>query len=63
MWICEDRIYVLVYELYLVDFYGVCLKNKEGLIGLYGKVDNWYVFKDYKFILLKYYKFFLVFMN
>ncbi|XP_068698689.1 4-galactosyl-N-acetylglucosaminide 3-alpha-L-fucosyltransferase 9-like [Montipora foliosa] len=46
-----------------VDSYGACLKNKEGLIGLYGKIDNRYVFKDHKLILSKYYKFSLVFMN
>lgn len=46
-----------------MDFYGVCFKNKEGFIGLYGKINNKYVFKDYKFVLMRYYKFFLVFMN
>ena len=46
-----------------VDSYGACLKNKEGLIGLYGKVDNRFVFKDHKLILSRYYKFSLVFMN
>ena len=46
-----------------VDSYGSCLKNKEGLIGLYGKINNRYVFKDHKLILSRYYKFSLVFMN
>ena len=46
-----------------VDSYGACLKNKEGLIGLYGKVDNKYVFKDHKVVLSRFYKFSLVFMN
>lgn len=46
-----------------VDSYGYCLKNKDGLIGLYGKVNDKYVFKDHKLILSRYYKFSLVFMN
>ncbi|EDO33856.1 predicted protein, partial [Nematostella vectensis] len=46
-----------------VDSYGACLRNKDGLIGLYGKRDNKYVFKQHKLILSRYYKFSLVFMN
>lgn len=46
-----------------VDSYGACLKNKEGLIGLYGKINNKYVFKDHKLVLTRHYKFSLVFMN
>lgn len=47
----------------VVDSFGACLKNKDGLIGLYGKVKNRYVFKEHKLILSRYYKFSLVFMN
>ena len=46
-----------------VDSYGFCLKNRDGLIGLYGKKNNKYVFKDHKLVLSRYYKFSLVFMN
>lgn len=46
-----------------VHSYGACLKNKEGLIGLYGQVNGKYVFKDYKLVLTRFYKFSLVFMN
>jgi len=46
-----------------VDSFGACLKNKEGLIGLYGKINNRYVFKDHKLLLSRHYKFSLVFMN
>ena len=46
-----------------VDSYGYCLKNREGLIGLYGKKNNKYVFKDHKLVLSRHYKFSLVFMN
>ncbi|KAJ7385069.1 hypothetical protein OS493_017433 [Desmophyllum pertusum] len=46
-----------------VDSYGACLKNKDGLIAMYGKINNRYVFKDHKLILSRYYKFSLVFMN
>ena len=46
-----------------VDSYGACLKNKKGLIGLYGQINGRYVFKDYKFVMSRYYKFSLVFMN
>ena len=46
-----------------VHSYGACLKNREGLIGLYGQVNGKYVFKDYKLVLTRFYKFSLVFMN
>ena len=46
-----------------VHSYGACLKNKAGLIELYGKIDNHYVFKEQKIELSRYYKFSLVFMN
>lgn len=46
-----------------VHSYGACLKNKKGLIGLYSKINGKYVFKDYKFVMSRYYKFSLVFMN
>ncbi len=46
-----------------VHSYGACLKNKKGLIGLYSQINGKYVFKDYKFVMSRYYKFSLVFMN
>ena len=46
-----------------VHSYGACIKNREGLIGLYGQVNGKYVFKDYKLVLTRFYKFSLVFMN
>lgn len=46
-----------------VHSYGACVKNREGLIGLYGQVNGKYVFKDYKLVLTRFYKFSLVFMN
>ena len=46
-----------------VHSYGSCLKNRDGLIGLYGQVNGKYVFKDYKLVLTRFYKFSLVFMN
>lgn len=46
-----------------VHSYGACLKNKNGLIGLYGQINGKYVFKDYKVVLTRFYKFSLVFMN
>eukprot|EP00794_Sanderia_malayensis_P009230 gene9230-10204_t len=46
-----------------VHSYGACVKNKKGLIGLYSQINGKYVFKDYKFVMSRYYKFSLVFMN
>ena len=46
-----------------VHSYGACLKNRNGLIGLYGQINGKYVFKDYKVVLTRFYKFSLVFMN
>lgn len=46
-----------------VHSYGACLKNRDGLIGLYGQINGKYVFKDYKVVLTRFYKFSLVFMN
>ncbi|XP_066928413.1 4-galactosyl-N-acetylglucosaminide 3-alpha-L-fucosyltransferase 9-like [Clytia hemisphaerica] len=46
-----------------VHSYGACLKNRDGLIGLYGHINGKYVFKDYKVVLTRFYKFSLVFMN
>ena len=46
-----------------VDSYGTCLKNKNGLIERYGKINDRYVFKEQKIELSRQYKFSLVFMN
>ena len=45
-----------------VDSYGACLKNKQGLVGRYGK-DKGTDFRDAKSILARQYKFTLVFFN
>jgi len=46
-----------------VHSYGNCLKNREGLIALYGQLNGKNVFKEQKVLLSKFYKFSLVFMN
>ena len=45
-----------------VDSYGACLKNKQGLVGRYGKKKGT-DFRDAKSILARQYKFTLVFFN
>lgn len=46
-----------------VDFFGVCLRNNNSLVGRYGKNKQGIDFRDVKFMLVRQYKFSLVFFN